>query len=325
MWLRLACTVTRYPFGCPRGTLTLRNVRGGSGRREHRLGEHRGRARRRPEVPVAASSALSATPRSPDDPSSAASSAPATVPEYVTSSPRFQPLLMPETTRSGQPLEHLRDRDVDAVGRRAVHGEDAIVDRLEAQRPAQRQRVADGARLSAGATIVTSPSGRSASASAWMPRKIAVVVGDENARHAERVRCVSSRRTHRSPQTLQRGGVAVLGTALFTSYKPRVAEAASAVMPPPNGVDDSAALQAALSNNGEVQFDAIPACPSSPTSWSRRGGRSPACPGPGNTIFKFKGFRADQPRRQMRHPPQRQLADHEATDISIEIEFDGNI
>ncbi len=34
-------------------------------------------------------------------PSSAASSAPATVPEYVTSSPRFQPLLMPETTRSG--------------------------------------------------------------------------------------------------------------------------------------------------------------------------------------------------------------------------------
>jgi hypothetical protein len=31
-WLRFACTVTRRPLGCPFGTLTLRNVRDGSGR-----------------------------------------------------------------------------------------------------------------------------------------------------------------------------------------------------------------------------------------------------------------------------------------------------
>ena len=57
------------------------------------------------------------------------------------------PLLMPETTRSGRPLglQNLRDRDVDAVGRRAVHFVDAILELLHAQRPAQRQRVADRA------------------------------------------------------------------------------------------------------------------------------------------------------------------------------------
>ena len=47
----------------------------------------------------------------------------------------------------GQAVEDVRDGDVDAVGRRAVDGEDAIVDRLEPQRPPQRQRVADRARL----------------------------------------------------------------------------------------------------------------------------------------------------------------------------------
>ena len=39
MWLRFACTVTRKPFGCPFGTLMLRNVRGGSGRCSMRLGQ----------------------------------------------------------------------------------------------------------------------------------------------------------------------------------------------------------------------------------------------------------------------------------------------
>ena len=35
-WLRDAWTVTRNPFGCPFGTLTLRNVRPGSGAPQHR-------------------------------------------------------------------------------------------------------------------------------------------------------------------------------------------------------------------------------------------------------------------------------------------------
>ncbi len=35
-------------------------------------------------------------------------------------------MLMPETTRSGQPVEELRERDVHAVGRRAVDREDAF-------------------------------------------------------------------------------------------------------------------------------------------------------------------------------------------------------
>ena len=56
-------------------------------------------------------------------------------------------MLMPETTRSGSAPNHLRDRDVHAVGRRAVHGEDIVGDLLEPERPPQRQRVADGARF----------------------------------------------------------------------------------------------------------------------------------------------------------------------------------
>ena len=41
----------------------------------------------------------------------------------------------------------MRDRKVDAVGGRAVDGEHALGDRLQTQRPAQRQRMTNGAGL----------------------------------------------------------------------------------------------------------------------------------------------------------------------------------
>ena len=56
-------------------------------------------------------------------------------------------------------------------------------------------------------------------------------------------------------------GSAALGLTLFAAYKPREVSAASATMPAPNGVDDSAALQNALNANGEVRFDAYPGTP----------------------------------------------------------------
>ena len=54
---------------------------------------------------------------------------------------------MPETTRSGSPVEDVDHPEVDAVGRRAVDRVDALAQPLEAQRPGDGQRVADGARL----------------------------------------------------------------------------------------------------------------------------------------------------------------------------------
>src|SRR4051812_13546619 len=100
MWLRFACTVSRKPLGLPAGTLRLRNVRA------------------EPTSPRSANAAIAAAAvaagpksylprvRSGDTamlgiPSSDPSRAPETVPEYVTSSPRLYPLLMPETIRSG--------------------------------------------------------------------------------------------------------------------------------------------------------------------------------------------------------------------------------
>ena len=60
-------------------------------------------------------------------------------------------MLMPDTTRSGSWFfEQDRARQVDAIGRRAVDAVDAVADRLDAERPPQRQRVADGARLLQG-------------------------------------------------------------------------------------------------------------------------------------------------------------------------------
>ena len=77
--------------------------------------------------------------------SSAPSSAPDTVPEYVTSSPRFQPLLMPDTIRSGFPFSTcVIARFTQSVGvpsTAKTFGRDGV----DPQRPPQRQRMADGA------------------------------------------------------------------------------------------------------------------------------------------------------------------------------------
>src|SRR5262249_20171382 len=47
----------------------------------------------------------------------------------------------------GKPFEHVRDGDVDAVGRRAVDRKNPFRDVFEAEWMAERQRVADRARL----------------------------------------------------------------------------------------------------------------------------------------------------------------------------------
>ena len=83
----------------------------------------------------------------PGGPSSAASNAPDTVPEYVTSSPRFHPLLMPDTTRSGMPRSTL----VMAMLTQSVGVPSTAYtrsrNRFESERPAERQRVSDRARF----------------------------------------------------------------------------------------------------------------------------------------------------------------------------------
>src|SRR5262245_43258364 len=101
-WLRFAGLLTRTPFALPFGKFRLRNVHGGSGRRNIAAASVAAALAEwlKSYAPrVAASDTASA-----GTPSSAPSRAPATVPEYVTSSPRFQPLLMPETTMSGRRL-----------------------------------------------------------------------------------------------------------------------------------------------------------------------------------------------------------------------------
>src|SRR3954464_15614602 len=99
MWLRLACTVQRAPFGRPDGTLILRNVRGGKRCRSVSDATAAAAAADGPKSYTSglrsSDTAMLGMPRS--DPSIA----PATVPEYVTSSPRLNPLLMPDTIRSG--------------------------------------------------------------------------------------------------------------------------------------------------------------------------------------------------------------------------------
>ena len=69
----------------------------------------------------------------------------------------------------GQPLVNLRDRDVDAVGRRAVHLVDTLAD--SSMRSGRRSVSAWPIALASiwGATMTTSPSGSSDAASAWIP------------------------------------------------------------------------------------------------------------------------------------------------------------
>ena len=69
----------------------------------------------------------------------------ATVPEYSTSSPRLAPLIDAGDQHVGLVLEQTRDRDVHAVGRRAVDVVEVVVDALDSQRRLERQRVARAA------------------------------------------------------------------------------------------------------------------------------------------------------------------------------------
>ena len=85
----------------------------------------------------------------------------------------------------GQALEHVRDRDVDAVGRRTVDAENALVDSIEAQHVTQRQRVANRARFGrrrddGDVADVAQRAGERMNAF----RSVAIVVGDQDANHA---------------------------------------------------------------------------------------------------------------------------------------------
>ena len=106
-------------------------------------------------------------------PRRAASRAAPTVPEYVTSAPRFAPRLMPETTRSGRRVLDAEQADAHAVGRRAVAG-DALPAVAERRR-AQVQGAVDGdaarhrAAVAVGAMVVTSPRPSRAARSSAMP------------------------------------------------------------------------------------------------------------------------------------------------------------
>src|SRR5205823_13760264 len=81
-------------------------------------------------------------------------------------------------------FQHLRDRDVDAVGRRAVDGEHALADVLYTQRMTERERVADRARLLDGrddgdVADAFQPDGQSHQAF----RSVSVVVRDQDSWH----------------------------------------------------------------------------------------------------------------------------------------------
>ena len=100
---------------------------------------------------------------------SAPSSAPDTVPEYVTSSPRFHPLLMPETIRSGLSFKTcVIAMFTQSVG---VPSTAKMFGPTRSMRSGRRSVSAWPMALASwiGATMVTSPRRRSASASALIP------------------------------------------------------------------------------------------------------------------------------------------------------------
>ena len=181
-WFRFACTVARKPLFGPAGRLILSSVNFGMPRLN--------------TDSTTSAAALAAGPKSHSSrtravdtamlgiASSAPSSAPETVPEYVTSSPRFHPLLMPETIEIGLASKHVRDRDVDAVGRRAVHRVNAGGDLVDSKRTAKRQRVADRARLLNGGHDRDLTKGRHGRGQRPNPLRVhAIVIGYENPSH----------------------------------------------------------------------------------------------------------------------------------------------
>ena len=100
------------------------------------------------------------------------------------SSPRFHPLLMPDTTRSGTRLRMIAQaRLTQSVGVPSTPYTPSR-DVLDAQRAAQRQRVADGARLLQRRddnNIAEGPYGGGQRVNSV--RRNPIVIGDQNERH----------------------------------------------------------------------------------------------------------------------------------------------
>jgi hypothetical protein len=125
---------------------------------------------------------------------------------------------------------------------------------------------------------------------------------------------------------LERGGVAALGIALFAGYQPRTVYASTTTMPAPSGADDSAALQNALNNNGEVRFDAYPRQPYILANVMVPSRSKIVGAGPGNTIFKLKDNAPSNAAGSYGIFLNAGWSGSGDTDISIEgVEFDGNV
>jgi hypothetical protein len=78
----------------------------------------------------------------------------------------------------------LRERDVHAIGRCAVDGVDLVVDALEPQRPAKRQRMANRARFGLRRDDHHAADGREGRGKGLNSRReVSVVIRDENRRH----------------------------------------------------------------------------------------------------------------------------------------------
>jgi hypothetical protein len=121
---------------------------------------------------------------------------------------------------------------------------------------------------------------------------------------------------------LERGGVIALATGLFAGYTAREASASTTTMPPPSGGDDSAALQNALTANGEVRFDAYPGQPYNLASvMVPSHGR-----GTRQHDLQAEGRCPEECRRELQHLLNAGWEGGGDTDITIEgIEFDGNV
>src|SRR6185369_1761843 len=154
-------------FGCPCGRLILRNVRDGSGRCSSAPASVNAARADGPKsyVPEVARSEIAIA----GIPSSAPSNAPDTVPEYVTSSPRFHPLLMPDTIRSGlRPMMCEMARLTQSVG---VPSMPNVFGPIVSMRSGRRSVSAWPMALASciGATIVMLPRWPSAAASVLIP------------------------------------------------------------------------------------------------------------------------------------------------------------
>ena len=137
--------MTRTPFGVPCGTLMLRNVRGGSGFSSSAAASVAAAAAAGREVPLASRELQRHGDRLIAEQRAFERARHRARIRHVVAD--IEAVVDAGDDEIGRAVQHLVDGDVDAVGRRAVDGVDAIADVLEAERPAQRQRVSDGAGL----------------------------------------------------------------------------------------------------------------------------------------------------------------------------------